>query len=166
MKALQVPTEQKGPASIGAKGLIDTGPKNEKVEFLGEIYVGMDIGRLHHRQRPEAAQPGDLGSPFVRRLAGLEHQLPGDHVPRLEGDRGRGVLADGDGQLAVADDPLARQQAIEDRASSAKNRPHKPDLDEMTVGRTEVPLSNQPHSSGGKPGTRTTKSKTGKVRRT
>ena len=69
-------------------------------------------------------------------------------------------------QLAVADDPLARQQAIEDRARSAKNRPHKPDLDEMTVGRTEVPLGDRPHSSGGKPGTRTHKRKTGKVRRT
>ena len=86
-------------------------------------------------------------------------------------------------QLAVADDPLARQQAIEDRARSAKNRPHKPGLDEMTVGRTEVPLgqeagsaggttgkqkntSENPHSSGGRPGTRTHKRKTGKVRRT
>ncbi|MDH3582007.1 MAG: excinuclease ABC subunit UvrB, partial [Hyphomicrobiales bacterium] len=74
-------------------------------------------------------------------------------------------------QLAVADDPLARQQAIEDRAGSARgrqrSRPHKPGLDEMTVRRTEVPLGDQtPHSSGGKPGTRTTKRKTGKVRRT
>ena len=85
-------------------------------------------------------------------------------------------------QLAVADDPLARQQAIEDRARSAKNRPHKPDLDEMTVGRTEVPLpqeagsaggttgkqrstSDKPHSTGGRPGTRTHKKKGRKVRR-
>jgi excinuclease ABC subunit B len=69
-------------------------------------------------------------------------------------------------QLAVADDPLARQQYIEDRAASAKNRPHKPGLDEMTVGRTEVPLDDKPYSTGGKPGTRTTKRKTGKVKRT
>jgi excinuclease ABC subunit B len=76
-------------------------------------------------------------------------------------------------QLAVADDPLARQQAIEDSARSRKpnkNRPHKPDLDEMTVGRTEVPLGgekpDQPYSSGGKPGTRTYKKKSNKVRRT
>jgi excinuclease ABC subunit B len=84
-------------------------------------------------------------------------------------------------QLAIADDPLARQQAIEDRAGSsrsssakrgsAKSRPHKPSLDEMTVGRTEVPLGGPkpdqtPHSSGGKPGTRTHKSKSSKVRRT
>ncbi len=84
-------------------------------------------------------------------------------------------------QLAIADDPLARQQVIEDRAGSsrsssakrgsAKSRPHKPSLDEMTVGRTEVPLGGPkpdqtPHSSGGKPGTRTHKSKSSKVRRT
>ncbi len=85
-------------------------------------------------------------------------------------------------QLAVADDPLARQQAIEDRARSAKSRPHKPGLDEMTVGRTEVPLgqeagsaegtigrpresSDKPHSTGGRPGTRTYKKKGRKVRR-
>ena len=69
-------------------------------------------------------------------------------------------------QLAIADDPLARQQAIEDRARSSKSRPHKPNLDEMTVGRTEVPAGDKPYSTGGKPGTRTTKRKTGKVRRT
>ena len=76
-------------------------------------------------------------------------------------------------QLAVADDPLARQQAIEDmrsggakRGSASKQRPHKPGLDEMTVGRTEVPMGDKPYSTGGKPGTRTTKRKTGKVRRT
>jgi excinuclease ABC subunit B len=60
-------------------------------------------------------------------------------------------------ELAVSDDPLARQSAIEDRAGSfaggpAKGRPtgarlkpaaslaRKPTLDEMTVARTEVPL--------------------------
>ena len=49
------------------------------------------------------------------------------------------------------------------------SRPHKPGLDEMTVGRTEVPLGGpkpeQPYSSGGKPGTRTYKRKSSKVRR-
>jgi excinuclease ABC subunit B len=59
-------------------------------------------------------------------------------------------------ELAIADDPLARQAQIEDRAGafapSARGRPgapraaargslaRKPTLDEMTVGRTEVPL--------------------------
>ena len=67
-------------------------------------------------------------------------------------------------ELAVMDDPLARQSAIEDRAGKhggggksgapKRSRPHKPDLDEMTVGRTEKPA---PRSSGGKPGSRTYK---------
>ncbi len=77
-------------------------------------------------------------------------------------------------QLTIADDPLARQQMVEDKVGSSRSssankmsRPHKPSLDEMTVGRTEVPLSNKtPHSSGGKPGTRTHKKKSNKVRRT
>jgi excinuclease ABC subunit B len=64
-------------------------------------------------------------------------------------------------ELAIADDPLASQGAIEDRAGASQaapkygaagnlpperraakaleSRPHKPSLDEMTVGRTEVP---------------------------
>ena len=61
-------------------------------------------------------------------------------------------------------DPLARQGAIEDKAGKhggggksgapKRSRPHKPDLDEMTVGRTEKPVG---RSSGGKPGSRTFK---------
>jgi excinuclease ABC subunit B len=60
-------------------------------------------------------------------------------------------------ELAIADDPLARQSAIEDRAGAfegtrkygasanmpagpSRSRVRKPTLDEMTVGRTEVPL--------------------------
>jgi excinuclease ABC subunit B len=61
-------------------------------------------------------------------------------------------------ELAIADDPLAKQSAIEDKAGafagerkygpagnvlsspSPSSRVHKPTLDEMTVGRTEVPL--------------------------
>ncbi|MBA3517412.1 MAG: UvrB/UvrC motif-containing protein, partial [Rhizobiales bacterium] len=62
-------------------------------------------------------------------------------------------------ELAIADDPLARQSAVEDRAGAfspaaagkaGARRPggigpgrslaRKPTLDEMTVGRTEVPL--------------------------
>jgi len=68
-------------------------------------------------------------------------------------------------ELAVADDPLARQTAIEDRAGAydgerkygpsgtvldtgspaagGASRIRKPTLDEMTVGRTEVPLGGQ-----------------------
>ncbi len=64
-------------------------------------------------------------------------------------------------ELAVADDPMARQSAVEDKAgafegvrkygaganmpaSTPSSRIRKPTLDEMTVGRTEVPLGATP----------------------
>jgi excinuclease ABC subunit B len=63
-------------------------------------------------------------------------------------------------ELAIADDPMAKQAAIEDRAGAyggarkygdaantppvRSSRPHKPSLDEMTVGRTEVPVGRDP----------------------
>jgi len=69
-------------------------------------------------------------------------------------------------ELAVMDDPLARQQAVEDRAGRYGGdapRVRKNSLDEMTIGRTEVPVGGQkpskPRSSGGKPGTRTFRKK-------
>ncbi|MGI9372212.1 MAG: excinuclease ABC subunit UvrB [Hyphomicrobiales bacterium] len=60
-----------------------------------------------------------------------------------------------DTELLVSNDPLARQARVEREAGSYegarkygaaanmptdRNRPHKPDLDEMTVGRTEKPV--------------------------
>ena len=63
-------------------------------------------------------------------------------------------------ELAVADDPLARQADVEARVQDP-TRPHKPGLDEMTIARTEVPAEgakpSRPRSSGGRPGTRTYK---------
>ena len=74
-------------------------------------------------------------------------------------------------ELAIADDPMARQSDVEDRAGSFKgakkygasanmpaaravsgqqtdtSRVRKPTLDEMTVGRTEVPLGREPVTS-------------------
>ncbi len=80
-------------------------------------------------------------------------------------------------ELLIADDPLARQQRIEEqtggysgkrndpagiRGGSGGGRPgtgraRKNTLDEMTIRRTEVPAGPKPtgRSSGGKPGTRT-----------
>jgi excinuclease ABC subunit B len=59
-------------------------------------------------------------------------------------------------ELAVADDPLARQSDVERAVSS---RARKNTLDEMTVGRTEVPLGAgaprpKGRSTAGKPGQR------------
>ena len=75
-------------------------------------------------------------------------------------------------ELAIANDPLARQYELENtRSSSAKrgsanedssalNRPHKPTLDEMGPHNREIPLSrSRPRSTGGKPGSHTFKGK-------
>jgi excinuclease ABC subunit B len=77
-------------------------------------------------------------------------------------------------ELAIADDPLARQSELErtveqERSSSAKlgsadlNRPHKPSLDEMGPHNREIPLAalkkGRGRSKSGKPGTRAFKKK-------
>ena len=73
-------------------------------------------------------------------------------------------------ELAIANDPLARQAEIEqERSNSAQrgsgnvNRPHKPTLDEMGPHNREIPLAAPKKSRGrsksGKPGTRTFKGK-------
>ncbi len=82
-------------------------------------------------------------------------------------------------ELLLADDPLARQQRIEEQAGgyqgkrndpagirgggrAGTGRPRKPGLDEMGPGNTAVPRRGTPpvgRSSGGKPGTRTRRGK-------
>lgn len=62
-------------------------------------------------------------------------------------------------ELAIANDPLARQSELERSASSVDvSRPHKPSLDEMGPHNREIPLRKpKPRSRSGKPGTRTFK---------
>jgi len=78
-------------------------------------------------------------------------------------------------ELAIADDPLARQGELEQmRSSSAErgsaniNRPHKPSLDEMGPHNREIPLAALSKSRGrlkaGKPGTRALRQKSHKPR--
>jgi len=75
-------------------------------------------------------------------------------------------------ELAIANDPLARQYELDSsRSSSAKrgsanedssalNRPHKPSLEEMGPHNREIPLRrSRPRSNGGKPGTHAFKGK-------
>jgi excinuclease ABC subunit B len=74
-------------------------------------------------------------------------------------------------ELAIADDPLARQSELEreveqERSSSAKrgsaglNRPHKPSLDEMGPHNREIPLAAVKKGRGrSKAGTRAFKKK-------
>src|SRR5262249_39216170 len=75
-------------------------------------------------------------------------------------------------ELAVADDPLARQgeleRSVEESNSTPLSRPHKPSLDEMGPHNREIPLAaltiSRGRSKGGKPGTRTLRQKSGKSR--
>ncbi len=59
-------------------------------------------------------------------------------------------------ELAIANDPLARQGELERSAAAVDlTRPHKPSLDEMGPHNREMPLKrSRPRSSAGKPGTR------------
>ncbi|MGH6736158.1 MAG: excinuclease ABC subunit UvrB [Methyloceanibacter sp.] len=64
-------------------------------------------------------------------------------------------------ELAIANDPLARQGELERTAAEIDiTRPHKPGLDEMGPHNREIPLrTSRPRSKSGKPGTRTYKGK-------
>jgi excinuclease ABC subunit B len=67
-------------------------------------------------------------------------------------------------ELAVANDPLARQGELERSAAEAEavvmTRPHKPTLDEMGPHNREIPLRRaKPRSKSGKPGTHAFKGK-------
>jgi excinuclease ABC subunit B len=69
-------------------------------------------------------------------------------------------------ELAIADDPLARQSELErvvESESAQLNRPHKPSLDEMGPHNREIPLAalskSRGRSKAGKPGTRALKGK-------
>jgi excinuclease ABC subunit B len=64
-------------------------------------------------------------------------------------------------ELAIANDPLARQGELERSAAAVDlTRPHKPTLDEMGPHNREMPLKrSRPRSTSGKPGTRAFKGK-------
>ena len=64
-------------------------------------------------------------------------------------------------ELAIANDPLARQSDLErSAAENDQTRPHKPSLDEMGPHNREMPLrTGRPRSKSGKPGTHAFKGK-------
>ena len=66
-------------------------------------------------------------------------------------------------ELAIANDPLARQSELERSAAETDlSRPHKPTLEEMGPHNREIPLRQRragPRSTAGKPGTRALRKK-------
>ncbi len=66
-------------------------------------------------------------------------------------------------ELAIANDPLARQSELERSAAETDlSRPHKPSLEEMGPHNREIPLRQRragPRSTAGKPGTRALRKK-------
>ncbi|MEM7191953.1 MAG: excinuclease ABC subunit UvrB, partial [Pseudomonadota bacterium] len=65
-------------------------------------------------------------------------------------------------ELAIANDPLARQSDLERSVAIDLSRPHKPSLDEMGPHNREIPLRKpKARSRSGRPGTRTFKRKGG-----
>jgi excinuclease ABC subunit B len=75
-------------------------------------------------------------------------------------------------ELAIADDPLARQseleRTVEELSAAQLSRPHKPSLDEMGPHNREIPLAalskSRGRSKAGKPGTRALRQKSHKPR--
>jgi excinuclease ABC subunit B len=75
-------------------------------------------------------------------------------------------------ELAIADDPLARQGELERTVEAAEaaslSRPHKPSLEEMGPHNREIPLAalakSRGRSTAGKPGTHAYHKKKGKRR--
>ena len=75
-------------------------------------------------------------------------------------------------ELAIADDPLARQgeleRTVEEAEATSISRPHKPTLEEMGPHNREIPLAalakSRGRSKAGKPGTHAYHKKKGKPR--
>jgi excinuclease ABC subunit B len=154
-----------------ANGITPESIRNRIADVMASVYeqdhVSVDAGFAEAGARPLVghnleAVLADLERRMREAAADLEFETAArlrDEIKRLR-----------ETELAVADDPMARQGEVEDRAGSfagerkyggaptprpaagspqgrrrtQATRPHKPTLEEMTVGRTEVPAGRPP----------------------
>jgi excinuclease ABC subunit B len=121
-----------------ANGITPESVKRGIADILDSVYE-----RDHVRVDPGLAEEGAMiGHNFEAHLSALTKRmleaagnLEFEEAARLRDEIKR--LRETD--LAIADDPLARQSAVEERAGAYRGRARKPTLDEMG-GRGEVPL--------------------------